>query len=548
MNKWNPVPNTGRINATNPCGEFVFLDDTSCNLASLNLMKFYTDQEEGFEWEKYIDAVRVVFLAQEILVGNARYPTEKISQNSKALRPIGLGYANLGALLMCLGHPYDSDFGREIAADITSVTTAESYLTSADIADRVGPFSEYEKNAKPFMEVMTMHRDAAQKLAEQSKHPSTEKGLQIWNEVLRVGERVGFRNAQATVIAPTGTISFMMDCATTGIEPDLSLIKIKKLVGGGTMRIANPLCQTALLSRGYEDKEAQSILKYIEENGTVEGSEIDDEDLAMFDCALATKEGGRVISAQGHLKMMEAVQPFVSGAISKTINLPQSATVEDIEKIYLSAWRMGLKDVAVYRDGSKVQQPLNVENQKKEAISFTPVRRHLPDTRTSMTHKFVVGGHEGYITVGLYEDGTPGEIFINTSKEGATFSGLMNTIATLSSICLQYGVPLEMIVSKFSFSRFEPSGMTANKNIPIATSVIDYIFRWLGYTFSNEAKYSKEKIIIDVKTSPSVQAKSSSSSSSAIDTPPCKNCGMFMTRTGPCYTCTNCGNVSGGCG
>ncbi len=496
VNDWNPVSNSARINATNPCGEFDFIDDTACNLASLNLLKFRKESGE-FDVDLFRHACAVVITAQEILVGNASYPTPAIERNSHEFRPLGLGYANLGALLMAEGLPYDSDAGRAMAAAITALMTGQAYKTSAEIAGEVGPFAGYPTNREPMLRVMQKHADAAKAIdADLAPCALRSAAIDTWTECLSLGARFGYRNAQATVLAPTGTIGFMMDCDTTGVEPDIALVKYKKLVGGGFLKIVNNTVPTALRRLEYGPNQIAEIMDYIDQHETIEGAPgLHDGHLAVFDCAFKPVHGVRSIHYMGHVKMMSAVQPFVSGAISKTVNMPGEATADEISESYVAAWRLGLKAIAIYRDGSKRTQPLNVGKEQvglggakkaaasEEPAAMRPVRRRLPDERRAITHKLSIGGHEGYITVGMYDDGKPGEIFITMSKEGSVVAGLMDGFATAISMALQYGVPLEALCSKFSHMRFEPSGYTNNKEIPIAKSILDYIFRWLDLKF-----------------------------------------------------------------
>src|SRR5712691_10866290 len=487
---WNVVPNTGRINATNPCSEFVFLDDTACNLLSLNLMKF---QSEGdtFDVDRFRRAVDICFTGQEILVSNASYPTPAIAKNSEALRPLGLGYANLGALLMSMGLAYDSDEGRRFAGAITAIMTGRAFAQSARMSEVKGPFSEYAKNREPMLRVMEKHRKAAHQLSTSPESADVLQGArETWDEAVKLGRAHGYRNAQATVLAPTGTIGLMMDCDTTGIEPDLALVKYKKLVGGGLLKIVNTTVPAALRKLGYDEIKVKEIVEYIDENDTIEGApHLQDEHLKVFDCAFKPVKGTRSIAPMGHVRMMAAVQPFISGSMSKTVNLPTDATAEDIQQTYMESWKLGLKCIAIYRDGCKRSQPLSTsldkEKKKEVAADSEPkaVRRKLPDERKAVTHKFDVGGHEGYLTVGLFEDGTPGELFVTMAKEGSTISGLMDAFATQTSYALQFGVPVKFMVDKFSHMRFEPSGFTKNKEIPIAKSIVDYIFRWMASHF-----------------------------------------------------------------
>ena len=484
INRWNPVKASGRIHSSNPCSEFMFLDDTACNLASLNLMRF-VDERCRFDVEAFRHAVSITILAQEILVDHADYPTPRIAKNSHLFRPLGLGYANLGALLMSFGVPYDSDAGRNVAAAITSLMCGQAYRTSAEIAQGMGPFARYRMNRQSFLDVIGMHKAAAAALsAEGVQADLLESSRKIWAEALSAGKRWGYKNAQVTVLAPTGTIAFMMDCDTTGVEPDIALVKHKKLVGGGMLKIENNTVPTALKQLGYAAADIEAILAHIDEHQTIEGAPaLAAEHLPVFDCAFRARNGGRSIHWMGHLRMMGAVQPFLSGAISKTVNLPSDAAVEDVQLAYQEGWQLGLKSLAIYRDGSKRTQPLNAgkeEEQKVVALEARPVRKKLADERQAVTHKFTIAGHEGYLTVGLYEEGAPGEIFLKMAKEGSTVSGLVDTIATMTSIALQYGVPLKALGEKFSHTRFEPAGFTNNREIPIAKSVTDYVFRYLG--------------------------------------------------------------------
>ncbi len=476
VNDWHTCPNTARINACNPCSEYMFLDDSACNLASINLMKFLDDQDE-FDAVAFGAACRNLITAQEILVDNASYPTRAIERNSHAFRPLGLGYANLGALLMSRGLPYDSDAGRDYAATITAIMHGEAYAQSSRVArDHGGPFSGYEVNREPFLRVMRKHR-AALKDIDRTHVPKAmfDAARQVWDECVELGEQYGYRNAQATVLAPTGTIGFMMDCDTTGVEPDIALVKYKKLVGGGLMKIVNQTVPMALARLGYTAQQVKEIVEYIDEHETIEGApHVKEADLAVFDCAFKPFKGQRSIQYMGHIKMMGATQPFLSGAISKTVNVPKDATVADIQEAYIESWRLGAKAVSIYRDGSKRTQPLNTS---KETVKDTqagpvaavqqPVRRKLPDERASLTHKFDIAGHEGYITVGLYDDGQPGEIFLVMAKEGSTISGFADAFAQAISYALQYGVPLQVLVDKFSHARFEPSGMTQEPRDPV---------------------------------------------------------------------------------
>src|SRR5437867_2661862 len=492
INDWHTVPNTGRINASNPCSEYMHLDDTACNLSSLNLMKFRKEDGE-FDAEAFAAASRTLITAQEILVDNASYPTPSIDRNSHDYRPLGLGYANLGVLLMDRGLPYDSDAGRAYAAVITALMHGEAYAQSARVASVLGPFAGYAKNAEPMLRVIDKHRQHA-RMIDSTLVPREvlEAALTVWDEAYSLGAQHGYRNSQVTVLAPTGTIGFMMDCDTTGIEPDIALVKYKKLVGGGVMKIVNQSVPGVLRKLGYAPAQMEEILRYIAEKEMIEGApHVKEEHLPVFDCAFPPASGKRSIHYMGHVKMMAAVQPFLSGAISKTVNMPTDATPEEIANAYIESWRLGLKAVAVYRDGCKRSQPLSTSKDEKAVTALPasleqaprPARRKLPDERHAITHKFSIAGHEGYITVGMYEDGKPGEIFLVMAKEGSTISGLMDAFATSISIALQYGVPLEALVEKFSHVRFEPSGFTKHPEIPYAKSITDYIFRYLASKF-----------------------------------------------------------------
>ena len=580
VNEWHTCPNTSRINASNPCSEYMFLDDSACNLASLNLMKF-VDERGEFDAEAFKAAVRVFITAQEIIVENASYPTKAIERNSRDYRPLGLGYANLGALLMSRGLPYDSDGGRDFSAAITALMTGEAYAQSARIArDHGGPFAGYSKNREPFLRVMRKHRDALRGVNQ--KHVPADlyaAARQAWDEAVELGAEHGYRNAQATVLAPTGTIGFMMDCDTTGVEPDIALVKYKKLVGGGLMKIVNQTVPMALRRLGYNDAEIRDIVDYIDVNETIEGApHLLDQHLPVFDCAFKATKGERSIQYMGHIKMMGATQPFISGAISKTVNVPKEATVEDITQAYMESWKLGAKAISIYRDGSKRTQPLNTSREAKGPAAETvqqaaaavvaaqpkPVRRRLPDERRAITHKFDIGGHEGYVTVGLFEDGTPGELFLVMAKEGSTISGFADAFAQAISYALQYGVPLQVLVDKFSHTRFEPSGMTKNAEVRFAKSIVDYVFRWMATKFlSAEAQWDAGVNIADphdytlpapaaVPAPPAASspaAKASAYAGAAIqsqeDAPPCSTCGSIMIRSGSCYKCANCGTTSG---
>ncbi len=568
INDWHTCAGTARINSSNPCSEYMFLDDTACNLASLNLLRFY-DADSGFDVEGFRHACEVVISGMEIIVGNASYPTPRIEANSHAFRPLGIGYANLGALLMARGLPYDSDAGRDYAAAITALMSGAAYAQSGRIAAEMGPFAEFETNRKPMMRVMRKHRDALKEI--DSAHVPLEilrAGKRAWDEVVELGDGAGLRNSQISVLAPTGTIAFMMDCDTTGVEPDIALVKYKRLVGGGMIKIVNNTVPLALKRLGYDKDEIREIVEYIDEHDTIEGApHLSDDHLAVFDCAFKPAKGSRSIHYRGHLKMLGAVQPFISGAISKTINMPEESTPEDILQAYVEGWELGLKAVAIYRDGCKRSQPLSTKKSeatvtKALAKSEEPraVRHKLADERQALTHKFSINEHEGYITVGLYENGQPGEIFLTMAKEGSTISGLMDAFATAISIALQYGVPLHTLVDKFSHTRFEPSGFTKNPEIPIAKSIMDYIFRYLASRFmSREEKQAAGVILRDEPPAALAQVGDGGSAQVAVertetskvtfllqqDAPSCHECGAIMVRNGSCYKCLNCGSTSG---
>jgi ribonucleoside-diphosphate reductase alpha chain len=645
VNRWHTSKNTARINASNPCSEYMFLDDSACNLASLNLLKFAPNGT--FDVEAYRHAVDVLITAQEIIVDNAGYPTEMIGKNSHDYRPLGLGYANLGALLMAAGLPYDSDAGRDYAACVTAIMCGEAYLQSSRIAElcpalvpateptqkglaetnlgadvgnaNVGPGlrpGQAEQssagfktmpggacpgwyiNREPFLDVIRMHRASVNNINKANvPTPLYESSKACWDEALASGEKHGYRNSQVTVLAPTGTIGFMMDCDTTGIEPDLALVKYKKLVGGGMIKIVNNTVPTALFKLGYDHDEADKIVSYIDATGTIEGApDIKDEHLAVFDCSFKPAKGTQSIHYMGHLKMMAAAQPFISGAISKTVNLPENASVEDIMEAYLQAWKLGLKAVAIYRDGCKKSQPLSAAGTKTATSSKSDVgegvrptlaqleqdlngppravRHRLAEERASITHKFNVGGHEGYITVGLYPNGEPGELFIKMAKEGSTVSGLMDSFALAVSIAIQHGVPLKLLCEKFAHTRFEPSGWTNNPDIGFAKSIMDYIFRWLQVRFltgqqqllfenlrmkpsvvssqPSEAGDGNGSPASDQRTEVRPPAPGSVHAADALaglidlgDAPTCSFCGSIMTRNGSCYRCGSCGSTSG---
>src|SRR5438477_1626139 len=586
VNRWHTSKNTARINASNPCSEYMFLDDTACNLASLNLMKFATGSGQ-FDVAAFKNAVDVTITAQEILVDNASYPTPKIAENSHNFRPLGLGYANLGALLMSMALPYDSDEGRHVAGAVTALMCGEAYAQSARVAESMGPFPGYAVNREPMLDDVRMHRDSVRGIKPEHVQPQLFLAAQeSWDDALALGEQHGYKNSQVTVLAPTGTIGFMMDCDTTGIEPDLALVKYKKLVGGGLIKIVNNTVPQAMMKLGYTPEQTSEIVAYIDKHGTVDGApHFKAEHLPVFDCSLAPPGGGRSITWTGHVKMMAAAQPFLSGAISKTINMPEESTIEDIMDAYMESWKLGLKAVAIYRDNSKKSQPLNAGGEKKDkapdsstaavvaavATSIVePMQRELfaraqrekmPAERASVTHKFSVGGHEGYITVGLYEDGRPGEVFIKMSKEGSTLSGVMDGLALTVSIGLQYGVPLKIFVDKLLNTRFEPSGITANANIRFVSSVLDYIARWLGGRFisadylklnglAENAAVSAAAATLPPMNKAALEAMKMALSAPKLSNahegaPACSECGMLMVPNGACYKCENCGSTSG---
>ena len=613
INRWHTCPNSGRINASNPCSEYMFLDNTACNLASINLMKFVRP-DGSFDVDRFRATARLFFIAQEILVDHASYPTEPIARNSHRYRPLGLGYSNLGSVVMTDGLPYDSDAARGLCGSLTALLHGEANRTSAELAGVVGPFDGYMENEKPMLGVMQMHRDACDAINDEGPAELKEAAKKLWDDVLAIGEKYGFRNAQATVLAPTGTISFMMDCDTTGIEPDIALVKYKQLAGGGMLKIVNQTVRLGLEKLGYDEAQIEGILKYIDENDTIEGApDLDDEHLPVFDCAFQPANGVRSIPWQAHVTMMAAAQPFLSGAISKTVNMPNDTTPEDIANAYFWGWELGLKAIAIYRDGSKQSQPLNTssdegESEEKasanvvtetvEKIVYKPRRERLPDTRQSVTHKFTIAGHEGYLCVGLYPDGRPGEIFITMAKEGSTIGGIMDSFGTALSIALQYGVPLEVLVNKFSHTRFEPMGHTSNKDIRIAKSVVDYIARWLGLTFLSGHDHQVPSKVDNTNKGNGSEIRSGSASpvmeglkedaGAAValaeratllasfseitngngnghhaspepkesgqgdqfarfqmDAPSCDNCGSITVRNGNCYLCHNCGNSMG---
>ena len=571
INAWHTSPITGRINASNPCSEYMHIDDSACNLASLNLMKFRKEDGE-LDVEMLEHVVDVVFLAQEILVGYSSYPTPEIGRNAKKFRQLGLGYANLGALLMARGMPYDSDEGRAYAAAITALMTGRAYRKSGEVAHRMGPHVGYQENRAPMVGVIAKHRAAVGNIQHTDSVPADllDGARRAWDEALEIGEVHGFRNAQATVLAPTGTISFMMDCDTTGVEPDFSLVKSKKLVGGGEITIVNKTVPMALGELGYAPREVEEIVAYIDERGGVVGApHLKTEHYPVFDCAI----GERAIHYMGHVKMMGAVQPFISGAISKTVNLPEETTIDEIAQLFVESWQLGVKAIAIYRDNCKVAQPLSGSGSGAPAALLPvgatgvvphPQRRRLPDDRTEVGRKFKVGDYEGYIHVGLFEDGTPGDIFVDIAKEGTTLAGLMNSFMISVSLGLQYGVPLEVYVSKFSHMRFEPSGITNDEDIRVAKSIVDYIFRWMGKKFLT-ADQQEEAGILTAEVKARLAAAYTENpgagmAAAAVESAPpgqtalfnqwedaveCARCGGRMVRTGSCYTCRDCGTNTG---
>ena len=608
INDWHPCVNTSRINASNPCSEYMFLDDSACNLASLNLRRFQRADGE-LDIEGFRHAVQTTITAMEIIVDNSAYPTQQIADNSYKFRPLGLGFANLGALLMARSLPYDSEPGRAYSAAITALMCGEAYKTSARIAaDATGPFAGYADNETPFLKVMRKHRASVDRIdSALVPYDLMQASREAWDGAIDLGQKYGFRNGQTTVLAPTGTIAFLMDCDTTGVEPDIAIVKYKRLVGGGLLKIVNQTIPEALATLGYSEKECEAIIAHIDARDTIEGApHLKDEHLAVFDCAFRSSNGTRSIHYMGHLRMMGAVQPFLSGAISKTVNLPTDCTVEDIEDAYIQAWKMGLKAIAVYRDGCKRTQPLSTNMKQvtsdgsKSAEPVDPIdplralapeerrlvealrarktrpagppmanRYKLPDERASFTHKFSIGGHEGYLTVGLYEDMSPGEIFVRMAKEGSVIAGLMDSFATSISLALQHGVPLHILIEKFKGTRFEPSGFTGNQEIPIATSIMDYLFRWLAIRFPLEGisplverhpaasraqldlpkipLLSKDFVSVDVRASaPAIPVEVKDRAwVQETDAPPCHECGTLMVRNGACHKCPNCGSTSG---
>jgi len=600
INRWNTAANTGRINASNPCSEYMHLDNSACNLASLNLLKFL--REDGtFDTPLFRKAVDTIILAQEIIVGYSSYPTEKIAKNANDFRELGLGYANLGALLMAMGLPYDGETGLLMAGQITSLMAGQAYRMSALIADAKGPYAGYAVNRDPQLNVIDMHRAEADALYEKAVQAGVgDRSLQaasrvVWHEALELAREYGVRNSQVTVLAPTGTIAFMMDCDTTGVEPALALIAYKKLVGGGVLKLVNNQVQSALTNLGYTDAEKAAIGAYLLEHDTIEGApHLKPEHLPVFDCSFKPANGTRSISYMGHLRMMAAAQPFISGAISKTINMPHDATVEDIYDAYMQGWKLGLKAIAIYRDGSKGVQPLSTKksDDKKTTTETTATgsvvekvngytRVHLPDERPALTHKFSVGGYEGYMTVGLYPDTRkPGELFLVAAKEGSTVSGLLDTIATLVSVSLQAGVPLKTLVRKFKDMSFAPAGFTNTTDIPMAKSIMDYVFRYLGTRFldpedreelfgPNSGPEESQQVHVEMVSvsQPRIEEVAQSQipprthSHAAVgaapapnmltatnaDAPVCNNCGTLMFKAGSCYSCPNCFTTTGVC-
>ncbi|HKA04434.1 MAG TPA: vitamin B12-dependent ribonucleotide reductase, partial [Acidimicrobiales bacterium] len=582
INRWHTCPNSGRINASNPCSEYVHLDDSACNLASLNLMKFVAD-DGAFLVDDFRQAVDVTITAQDIIVSRAGYPTEEIGRNARAYRQLGLGYANLGALLMSRGLPYDSDAGRAYAAGVTALLTGRAYEMSTRLAERNGPFEGYERNAAPMQGVMRMHQRAFDGVDEDLVRDSAlyKAAREAWAAAVERGAVHGYRNAQATVLAPTGTIGFMMDCDTTGVEPDIALVKYKKLVGGGVIKLVNGTVPRALATLGYDEAHVRDIVAFVDEHETIEGAPgLADEHLPVFDCAFTPVNGTRSIHYRGHIMMMGAVQPFLSGAISKTVNMPSEATPEEIMGAYLLAWKQGIKALAIYRDGSKRTQPLSTGTKAPESAPARPVRRRLPDEREAITHHFSIAEHDGYITVGKYEDGGAGEVFMKMAKQGSTVSGLMDSLAICMSLALQHGVPLQVMADKLSHMRFDPSGFTGNPDIPMAKSIVDYVVRWLSSKFlTEEEKRQVGVVTADVRAEAAAEVEAETPSADAggrvIELPTaqapagqtalplspqrggqftfktqadgaiCGNCGWTMIRSGTCYKCENCGSTSG---
>ncbi|MFA5190528.1 MAG: vitamin B12-dependent ribonucleotide reductase [Verrucomicrobiia bacterium] len=610
IQRWHTCKNTEPIHSTNPCSEYVFIDNTACNLASLNLMKFRHD-DGTFDVERFKAAVRIFIIAQEIIVDNASYPTKEIAENSHIFRTLGLGYANLGALIMAEGKAYDSNEGRALAGAITAIMTGQAYEVSAELAATKGPFSGYldarcahvskpigRDNRDCMLDVIRLHRSHVAQIDASCPKNLRDHALHCWNRALTMGEKHGYRNAQVSVLAPTGTIAFMMDCDTTGIEPDIALVKYKLLAGGGILKIVNRTVPMALDELGYNEDQVKDIIEYIDQNDTIEGApHLKEEHLSVFDCAFKAQKGTRSLHYMAHLRMMAAAQPFISGAISKTVNMPESASVEDIMTTYIEGWKLGLKAIAIYRDGSKRSAPLSTKkggatgakdakDEERDGMP-KPFRRRMPETRMAVTHKFDIAGHEGYLHVGLFEDGTPGELFITMAKEGSTIGGLMDTVGTLTSLALQYGVPIDALVKKFAHQRFEPSGFTKNPDIRTASSIVDYVFRWLGCQFIPGFREAtnpgagqqelpmkeleeaiKKKVNRPVPELPRVddmpesvravaleaprgngkaRVKTLSDSVSHFmkDAPTCPNCGHIVVRNGACFKCLNCGESLG---
>ncbi len=577
INRWHTCPNSGRITASNPCSEYVHLENSACNLSSLNLLA-YLDSDGTFDVSGFRHGVRIMISAQEMLVSNSYYPTGKIADNAEAFRQLGIGYANLGALLMTLGLPYDSDDGRALAATITAVMTGEAYRTSARIAARLGAFSGLDENREAMLGVLAMHRAAVEDIASSEVVPAalSQAAREVWTEAVEFAAVHGVRNAQVSVLAPTGTISFMMDCDTTGIEPDLALKKVKRLVGGGTMSIVNQSVPTALERLGYTLDQVADIVAHIDTQGSVGGApHLKDEHVAVFACSM----GDTIIEPLGHVKMMSAVQPFLSGAISKTANLPETATVEDVEQLYMEAWKLGVKALAVYRDNAKLGQPLSVDKQSTDDAIATaaeallaeaprPVRERLARSRRSRTFEFRVADCKGFVTVGEYEDGRPGEIFVRVSKQGSTLAGIMDAFAIAISHGLQYGVPLDAYVRAFVGMRFEPAGMTDDPDLRISSSLIDYIFRRMAVEYLSYQDRADLNIFtthermqptlpgveeaaavtaqgVDVDPDPPSSPRTAAQRVVSSDAPLCMQCGTQMHRAGSCFACASCGNTSG---
>ena len=593
INHWHTACNTGRINGSNPCSEYMHIDNSACNLASINLLR-YLGEDGVFDIEAYKHTIEVMFTAQEILVGNADYPTVPIGDNSRKFRQLGLGYANLGALLMALGLPYDSDEGRALAGAITSLMTGHAYATSARTASRMGPFAGYAENSEHMLRVLGQHRAAAATIDEELVPPALlSAAQQSWDTACELAAEVGVRNSQASVLAPTGTIGLMMDCDTTGVEPDLGLVKMKKLVGGGTMSIVNQTIPRALTKLGYTDAQMDEIVAYINENMSILGApHIKAEHIPVFACSM----GDNIIHYTGHIRMMGAVQPFISGAISKTVNMPEDVSVEEVEKIHIEAWQLGIKAVAIYRDNCKVAQPLSASKKDDdeidpvagateviervvEKIVYQPIRQKLPRTRVSRTFEFRVADCKGFVTVGQYEDGRPGEIFVRVSKQGSTLAGIMDAFAISVSHGLQYGVPLRSFIEAFTGMRFEPAGMTDDPDIRIANSLMDYLFRRMALEYLSPEERAELNILttsermqptlpgvdegietrqgsempVDPPSIESVTTLLTETQTTMVrevkttnhDAPMCMQCGVTMQRAGSCHACPSCGTTSG---